>query len=900
MTQKSLVVPAAIGGGLGAVLWILDSELRSFVYPTSSFLSELLHPAPDVFAVRVLAQVLMVVAAVMAAALVQLYAQRHHTNTLLGRIRALYGHTPDPIIGIDNELKVAFVNDAAAELVGVSGQQIEGRYCHEAIKQLGAPCEGCQAAEVFLSGKPESREVFERRPGGKEHWVAQSWRPFVNEEGEVELVIEVVRDITRLKCYEDEVKERKRAQEELLSQRDRTQHYLDATTAILVAVEPDGAITMVNERACTVLEMEAEEVLGHRWDELFVTEEQREEAIMRADEARHGIAESEWFECDLVSKSGRVRTIAWGVTTLGGDGRGNGRHTGVLCSGVDVTEQREAERELEFRSFLLDESSDEIIVHTLEGMPIYVNASFCARRGLSRNQVLSLSNFGWVPEQNRQRVDGLMSRIRQDGNVVFESFAISAKADIIPLEIHACLIDVRGEQLVVSSGRDITERKEAEATIQRMAFYDELTGLANRALFLDRLRIALANSTRSGHPVAVMFLDLDYFKHINDTLGHTVGDALLQAVAARLMVNVREGDTLARLGGDEFTLVIPECSSSEDAEAIAEKILSAFEEPFDIGGGRELSVTASIGLTLGTGATLAVEEALGQADAAMYRAKEDGRNRVRSYSQQLGLAASERFSLRERLRLALHREEFELLYQPQIDAATGKMICAEALIRWRHPERGLLAPSQFLHVAEEAGLMPGLGAWTLGQVTQTMREWDEQGLTGIRVAVNISPRELLDPKFLPLLSEVVSQPDFDAARLEIEVTETYALSDPQAVAEILSRVRLMGICVAMDDFGTGFSSLDHLRRMPIDAVKIDRTFVQEIGVNPEATVIARTVVSLAHSLGMRVIAEGVETTIQRDFLREHECDAMQGFLFCEPLSARQVAEVFARGIDLAS
>ncbi|MBI5232437.1 MAG: EAL domain-containing protein [Coriobacteriales bacterium] len=884
-TQKSFAVPTAIGVALGGVLWVLDAELRSYIFPEGSFVDELLRPSADHFAIRTIALVLMVVAAVMAAALVQLLTHRKHSKTLGDRVRAMYGHTPDPILGIGRDLTIAFANDAAAKKVGLAYEDMVGRRCHEVMNHASEQCEGCRALSVFFTGEAEIREDVEVDASGARQWTNKTWRPYHGEEGDVELVIEVNRDITRLKCYEQEVLERMRAEQDVLAERDRTQRYLDATTSIMVAVDGGGRISMANRRACEVVGRECKPLIGQPWADVFMRDEKGFDHTEVAAELLASPPEDR-FETEFLTDEEVLRRVSWGISQLseGGD-------EGVLCSGVDVTEQREAENELEFRSFLLDSTSDEIMVHRLDGTPIYANLSFCTNRGLTRDEVLELPPFGWVPTKLRDRIAEVMRSIKTEGGAVFESLVRRSDGRLTPVEVHSLLIGLNGEELVVSSGRDVSERKLAEETIQRMAFYDTLTGLANRALFLDRLRVALANSTRSGHPVAVMFLDLDYFKHINDTLGHSVGDALLQSVAARLAVNVREGDTLARLGGDEFTLVIPECTSTEDAEAIAAKILSAFEEPFDVGGGRQLGVSASLGITMGTGDTLTIEEALGQADAAMYRAKEDGRNRYRSYCEQLGLATSERFSLREKLRLALERDEFVLMFQPQFDAESGAVLGVEALIRWRHPERGLITPSHWLHVAEEAGLLPALGAWTLREVDRTMREWDAAGLGDVRVAINMSPRELLDPKTLSLLSALAQRPDFDASRLELEITETSALSDPEAMCDVLGRVRLLGCTVAIDDFGTGFSSLDHLRRLPIDAIKVDRTFVAEIGTNPDVAIIAGTVVSLAKSLGLRVLAEGVETTAQRDFLLRHGCTSMQGFLFCEPVPASRIVDV---------
>lgn len=894
MTKRSFAVPAAIGVALGGVLWVLDSEFRSFVYPSGTFLEELLHPAPDVLTIRILAFILAVMTSLTAGVILQLVRHHDHTLALRRRLSALYRHTPDPILGLDRSLRILFANEAAGSMVNRAPEELEGRACHSAIKGRSTPCDGCRAAEVFESAEVASREAFECLSPGRERWIDQSWRPFIDDDGTVEIVIEVVRDITRLKLYESEVAERERAEANLLAERDRTQRYLDATTSLMVAVSADGTVSMVNRRFCEVVERPCIDVLGRPWSEVMQHAPGCVFSTDGIDEVTELVLAGDGrYEETLTTASGGKRRIAWGVSPMYDEDR---VLTAVLCSGVDVTEQRAAEAELEFKSFLLDNAADQIVVHDPDGRLVYANEAFCTLRGVTSAQAFSATPFGWIPEEARARGAAFAREIGESGSSVYEGVMRSRDGHLIPLEIHACRAVVDGRHLVVSSARDISERKEAEETIARMAFYDELTGLANRALFLDRLRIALANSIRSEHPVAVIFLDLDYFKHINDTLGHTVGDQLLQAVATRLAVNVREGDTLARLGGDEFTLVIPECAGEMGAEFVARKILSALEEPFELADGRCLSVSASIGLTVGTGDRLDVEEALSRADAAMYHAKEHGRNRYRVYRDHMGEATSERFSLREQLTVAVSRDEFDLHFQPQIDVLTGRMVAAEALLRWNHPDRGLLRPTSFLHIAEEAGLMPKIGASTLERAVDVLVEWQRKGLTDLRMSVNLSPRELLDPLTVPLIERLLAEKDVDPSRFEIELTETTALTDPNETRATLERIRTLGVAVAIDDFGTGFSSLDHLRRLPIDEVKIDRSFVQEIGVVPGTDAIARSVIDLARSLGLRVIAEGVETPLQRDFLREHGCYIMQGFLFSEAVPAEAILNLADRDL----
>jgi diguanylate cyclase (GGDEF)-like protein/PAS domain S-box-containing protein len=531
-------------------------------------------------------------------------------------------------------------------------------------------------------------------------------------------------------------------------------------------------------------------------------------------------------------------------------------------------------------------------LHRPDGRILFANRAAWESRGYTEDEFMQLPPFGWVPEETRSRLEAqsLSRRIAEEGEVHFESAAVTSDGSAMPIEVLAREVEYADERAILSSGRDITDRKEYEATFQRMAFYDELTGIANRALFLDRLRVALAQSARSGRLLAVLFLDLDHFKQVNDTLGHTVGDEALRAVASRLAVNMRDGDTLARLGGDEFTFVLPDIESYENAEKAAAKFLSVFRQPFDLAG-HPMRLTASIGIAVVNGSEVTVEEALARADAAMYRSKQDGRDGWRFYRDSMRATVAERFALRGQVSTALDRGEFLLYFQPQLSAKTGRVVGAEALVRWNHPERGLLLPGEFLELVEEAGMLDSLGRAVVRIACEKAKPWIEGPLPEMRVSVNVAPRQIFASSFCESIAEVLGETGFDPAHLQIEVNETAIHSEPDYVHGLFDELHGCGVTVAIDHFGTGFNSLERLRHTPVDCIKIDRSFTTDVEQRPDAAAIANTVVTLAHHLGLEVVAEAIERPSQAAFLKDRGVDSFQGFLFCEPVCPATLTEL---------
>jgi len=429
----------------------------------------------------------------------------------------------------------------------------------------------------------------------------------------------------------------------------------------------------------------------------------------------------------------------------------------------------------------------------------------------------------------------------------------------------------------VWSFRDVTERMKAEETIRHLAYHDVLTGLPNRVQFEERLRIDLAQARRSRQKVGVMFLDLDRFKAVNDTVGHAGGDQLLQQVAGEFAEAIREGDTVARVGGDEFTFILPGIEHAEDAAVVAERILRRIRRPRVVAG-QEFHVTTSIGISLFPKDGSDADALMRNADTAMYRAKERGRDNYQVFTPAMKASLMETLALENDLSHALEREELFLLYQPVLDLSSGRIVGAEALLRWKHPKRGLVQPDEFIPLAEETGLIVPIGEWVLRAACAQAKAWQEDGLGPQWVSVNVSARQLEQPGLVAVVAGALAERGLRPASLHLELTESAVTRQMEPVVSTLSQLRAMGLGLCVDDFGTGYSSLGYLKRFPIDTIKIDRSFVRDVTTDQNDAAIVTTVVTMARSLNLRVVAEGVETEAQLGFLREIECDEFQGFL----------------------
>ncbi len=536
--------------------------------------------------------------------------------------------------------------------------------------------------------------------------------------------------------------------------------------------------------------------------------------------------------------------------------------------------------------------ADALLVTDTHGLISHSNQAAAEIFGYAQEE-LAYKAIGMLLEETKEEpfiiaADALHLRLR---NV--ETFARRKNGERIEVLVSRARLGAAGQgEGCVFLLKDLSEQRRAESNLQYMATHDMLTLLPNRLLFTDRLQQTLARAPWRKHKVAVLMLDLDRFKNINNTLGHNTGDQLLKAAGERLSALLRPGDSVARLGGDEFALLLTDLGKTEDVMHIVEKVFTALSEPILLEK-RELFVTASLGISLYPDDGSDAHTLLRNADIALYRAKEQGKNTYQLYSPAMNARAAENMELEAALRRALLRGELVLHYQPQIDMASRRMISAEALLRWDREDQGLISPLSFIPLAEETGLIIPIGEWVLYNACRQARQWQEAGLGPLRVAVNLSDREFNNKNLIDMVSHALKDTGLAPELLELELTEGIIMKNTDTTVETLHELKAMGIKLSIDDFGTGYSSLSYLKRFPLDTLKVDRSFVKDIPDDPDDMAITAAIIAMAHNLRLNVVAEGVEDERQLQFLREHHCDMVQGFLFSRPIPAEDVPPFFA-------
>jgi diguanylate cyclase (GGDEF)-like protein/PAS domain S-box-containing protein len=707
-------------------------------------------------------------------------------------------------------------------------------------------------------------------------------------DGNVTRIIGVAKDIT------DQVE----ASQSLRDSEQRYRMLAESISDVIFSTDRQLEPNYVSPSVNTVLGYSAEWILENGWNAIIANPQQLTTlyALMNRigkalnkpetlSELRSQIT-TQLFLFDCLRADGRKIPVELRLVLVWDE---SGTFEGVLGVGRDISQQRRAEKDLRMAATVFEHSTSAILITDPAGYIVQANDAFSRVSGYAVAQVLDqLPMMLTVEDQQEAHMSYILKQLHQRGSWEGELWLKRRDGEHYPawVGITAVFDDEGDLASYVCFFSDISERKASEQRIHRLAYYDALTHLPNRTLFQDRLHSALQHADRQHAWVVLMFLDLDRFKPINDSLGHAAGDRMLKEMASRLLGCVADDDTVARMGGDEFTLLLQPGASQQAALTraihVAEQILASLVKPFVLEG-REFFVTASIGIALSPQDGNELSQLMKNADTAMYHAKERGKNNFQFYQSDMNASALERLELESDLRHALEQEEFTLYYQPQFSGDGKRLTGAEALLRWRHPRRGLVPPGDFIPVLEELGLVVEVGEWVLKEACRQLKEWHLAKVRVPKVSVNISARQFSDGQLGMRIANILKETGLPPACLELELTESILMREVSEAMQILDGLKRLGLSIAVDDFGTGYSSLNYLKQFPIDVLKIDRTFVDGLPSGEQDAQIARAIIAMAHSLNLAVIAEGVETHEQLEFLREHGCDEVQGYLFGRPM-----------------
>lgn len=670
---------------------------------------------------------------------------------------------------------------------------------------------------------------------------------------------------------------------------------LDSMQDTFYRTDSEGWLIYISRSAERLLGYKPEELLGTKLSDLYVEADGREK-FLAAFQAAEGKIEA--YEAPLWHQDGHVIWVSTNAHYYRGT---DGEILGVEGTTRDVTTRINQQQELNRLKSTLDKTLDCVFMFEPESLKFfYVNEGASKQVGYSSEELLQMAaydiKFAFSEEQFRQMLEPLING--QEDTLTFETVHRHKQGHKLPVEIFLQYIRPENESpRFVAIVRDLSERNEVQAKLSHLAHHDSLTNLPNRLLFMDRLEHALLRRRGVGQ-LAVLFLDLDRFKVINDTLGHASGDKVLQMLAERLTGCVRKGDTLARISGDEFAIILEDVATNEEVVTVARHVLQEMVSPFVLEG-RELFITASIGISITPNDGEDSQTLLKHADIAMYRAKDLGRNTYQFYSPDMSTKAFERLNLETSLRYALERDQFKLVYQPQVDIVTGRVIGFEALLRWHHPDLGIVGPADFIPILEETGLIVPVGEWLLYMACTQARAWQQQYGSELRIAVNLSARQFTDGELVSMVEYCLERSGLAAHCLELEITESVIMQDSKWISDVFQAFEKRGVRIAIDDFGTGYSSLSYLKRFPIDTIKVDRSFIRDVTTDPDDAGIVSAIIAMAHSLKLEVVAEGVETESQLDFIKEKGCTAMQGYLFSEPLPPETLEQLLVTTIASA-
>ncbi len=780
--------------------------------------------------------------------------------------RTLTQYSPNHIMVLDSAGTILFINYTVP---GLEVADVIGTCFYDYLTDEAARTSRACYEKVFASGKSDQFEATYTDPIGGLHVFENLVHPLI-ENGQVVAIINDARDITQSRSQQHKLEQKHGLLDAVISQ----------SPIIVWAIDNNGIFTLSEGKGLDALKLKRGEVVGRS---VFDVYKDNKEIIQSCQQALQGETIT-----SVVHAAGRVYHSTYNPIK-----DPNGNIQAVMGVANDITELHQIETQMRILSSALEQTADLVLITNIDGVIEYVNPAFESTTGYSREDIIGTKpNLLRSGKHEPEFYQHLWETILR-GDVFSEVF-INARKDgsIFYEEKHITPIRNQQNKIThfVSTGKDISERMRVQERLHYMAHHDALTKLPNRNLFMDRLRQAMARARWHKRLIAVMFIDLDRFKTINDSLGHSVGDQLLIQLTQRLSSGVRAGDTIARFGGDEFAILLDDIASEKDISQLAKKILDTMITPFVIEG-RDLFMTASIGVSIFPNDGEDADTLLRNADVAMYRAKDLGRNNYQFYSNEMSARAFERLTLENSLRHALKRMEFSLLYQPQMEIKNRRIVGVEALLRWQHPELGQILPSDFVPLLEETGLIDQVGEWVLQTALNQTAQWHAAGHDFLKVSINLSGRQFNNPNFITSLKSIVQNTGLNQNLIELELTESMLMRNASKTISALNNLHQFGISIAVDDFGTGYSSLNYLRRFPISTLKIDRSFIRDVIDDTDDRAITTAMIVMAQSLNLVVIAEGVETEAQINFLQSLDCHQVQGNICSAPVTANVISKM---------